>query len=477
MTATLAPRPVPARPRPPVAPAIQHADVDGVPALRVDVPGQPFVAVRLLWPNGWLSEPAGREGVANLTARTMAESSAALSADAFAMELERHGMFVEAGASPDSFEWYGHALASAISRGLEIGLEGLVRPRLGATEIERQRGQVLDARRRNRAEPGQLAREVLRGTIFPEQRFAYSGAGTFASLAALTPADVADHHAGLLAGPAVLVVAGDVSRLEGLTLPPAVRELIGPSALPAVPALTAPATDVLEDGAVAPGAGQAAAAGPATAPIGARTVLIDRPGSVQSVLALGHEGPAASASDSVALAVGETLAGGTFTSRLNHQLREVRGFTYTARARFHRMRGLGLFEVITAVDTPVTVPALLDVDRVIERLLADGPSAAEIEDARSYLLVRQPLQLETVNDVASVISQHLASGLPPDYLAQVQRELPGIERPAVVAALRRHLRPRDLVRVIVGDAAVVHAPLEDAGFGPVEVLRPEDLPG
>lgn len=203
-----------------------------------------------------------------------------------------------------------------------------------------------------------------------------------------------------------------------------------------------------------------------------RIVVVDRPGSVQSELRLGHVGIRRTSSDYFPLLVFNALLGGTFTSRLNQRLREERGFTYGVRSRFRTRRLPGPFIISTAVETAVTADAVMDTVGVLEEVLDEGPTEDEVSSARDYIVGVFPLRFETVSQVSSRVAELIVYDLPEDYHATYRDRVREVTPESAVDAARRNVRPDEMAVVVAGDAEEVRGPLEDLGLGPVEVVSP-----
>ncbi len=181
-----------------------------------------------------------------------------------------------------------------------------------------------------------------------------------ASVAALSVDEVIAFHRQWFGRPGTLVVVGDLDRLD--------LDALGAAAFAGAteggPLLEGPLEITLHGG--------------------RRILLVDRPGSVQSTLRLGHPAPPRTHPDYVPMMLAATVLGGAFTSRLNHLIREVRGYTYGIRSDFGLSRRFGRFLVSSAVQTAVTAPALVDAVGEIERTRTDGVTEPELAVARSW---------------------------------------------------------------------------------------------
>jgi zinc protease len=202
---------------------------------------------------------------------------------------------------------------------------------------------------------------------------------------------------------------------------------------------------------------------------------VDRPGSVQAELRIGHLGIARSSPDYFPLRVFNAVLGGTFTSRLNLNLRERNGFTYGVRSAFRTRRARGPFVVSTGVGTDVAVAAVRECLAEIDTILADGPTEAEVAAVKDYLIGVFPLTMETTSQLAGQMGNLVTHDLPDDYYARWRDEMAAVGASEAREAGRRCLRPGDLRIVVVGDAAALRGGLEELGVGPVETVDPVAL--
>jgi predicted Zn-dependent peptidase len=160
-----------------------------------------------------------------------------------------------------------------------------------------------------------------------------------------------------------------------------------------------------------------------------------------------------------------TVLGGAFTSRLNHLIREVKGYTYGIRGSYAMTRRFGRFEVAAGVQTAVTVPAVADTLGEIARTQLDGVTEGELEVARSWRAGQLSVDMQTPGSIAGALSTLVVHGLPDDYYATLRRDYLSATVEQVSAAAAAHLHPAGLTLVIEGDAAVVRDELVAADIG------------
>jgi predicted Zn-dependent peptidase len=321
--------------------------------------------------------------------------------------------------------------------------------------VARLRDERLNDLMQARAEPRRRVEWAFNETIYaPSSPYARPQGGVEETVGPLERGAVAARHAALLdPAAATLIVAGDLRDLPVAELAEATfgkwtsqgqrREPYAPDA--------------------------------SEHPAGARVVLVDRPGSAQSEIRVGHAGVPRRIPDFHAVVVMSTILGGLFNSRLQRLLREERGYTYGIGAGFDMRRSAGPFGVRTAVQTEVTVPALRDILEQVGGMLTGPPSEAELNEAREYLVGVFPLRFETPGQVAAALAGLVIHGLPDDELDRYRPAVAAVTADEVAVAARAHLRPQDASIVLVGDAARIESELEVASFAPLAIVS-EPLP-
>jgi zinc protease len=203
---------------------------------------------------------------------------------------------------------------------------------------------------------------------------------------------------------------------------------------------------------------------------GRRVVLVDRPGSVQSELRVGHLGIERADPRYFAALVMAALLGGVFGSRLNHRLREELGYTYGARCSFDPRRAVGPFTASAAVETEVTVDAIREVVAQLERIRIEAPGEQELAEVRDFLVGVFPLRFETTAGIAAAIEPVALYGLPEDYWLTYRSQIEAVTVDDVLDVARRLIRPDEALILLTGDAARLRDELAEAGLGPLEVI-------
>jgi predicted Zn-dependent peptidase len=192
-------------------------------------------------------------------------------------------------------------------------------------------------------------------------------------------------------------------------------------------------------------------------------MLVDRPGSVQSTLRIGHRSPERATPDYVPMTLAATVLGGAFTSRLNHLIREVKGYTYGIRGSYAMSRRFGRFEVAAGVQTAVTVPAITDTVGEIARTQLDGVTEDELSVARSWRAGQLSVEMQTPGAIVGALSTLVLHGLPDDYYPKLRQQYLEATVEQVSEAAARHLSVDGLTLVVEGDGEAVRAELAEFG--------------
>ena len=296
-----------------------------------------------------------------------------------------------------------------------------------------------------------------RAVFGPDHPYGRSGDGTPASLEALSRDDLAAFHdRAFEPDNAALVVVG---ALTWEAAEPRLEAAFGAEAWAA-----------REGAASAMGIAEPAQVGPRA------ITFVDKPGAAQSVIRIGRIGAARSTPDYEALLVLNTILGGSFTSRLNQNLRERNGYSYGARSSFDFRTVSGPFLAYADVQTDVTAPALTEFVHELTAIREPVP-ADELAKARDNLALSFPEPFATVAGTAAMVGALWLDGLPPDTYATYATAVRAVTADDLARVARQYIDPDRMVVVVVGDWSVVGDEVQALGLGPVEVLSVEDVLG
>ncbi len=452
MSPVVAQRPTPGAPRPYEFPPFErHRLGNGLTVMTVDLPGRGLVSATLLLRNGAADEPASHAGATVMAARALSEGTERYDAIALTEAAERLGASLHAEAGWDAFSLGVDVPAARLGPALELLEEMAARPTFPASEVERLRDERLNDLLQARADPRRRVEEAFAGTIFSQSSPYHRPAGGRRETVEGLDADRlrAAYRRGFDPAQVTLIVGGD---LTGLDVTGMTGELFGsweraPEAVPSRPPLS--------EGAVTE-----------------RLVrVVHRPGAVQTEIRVGHLGLPRRIDDFHALSVMGSILGGLFNSRLNMKLREEKGYTYGSGASFDLRRAAGPFVARAAVNTEVTVPAIVDLLGELRRMRDTRVTDAELRAARDYLIGVFPLRFETPGPVIGALAGLVTHGLPDDELARYRPSIEAVTIDGVQTAARAHIRPDVTAVVLVGDVEAFGSDLEAADLGRMVIER------
>lgn len=372
--------------------------------------------------------PPGKSGLAALTARMMSEATRQRDAQGLAEHVEALGTTLWSDVGRDYLSLGLTVLSADVGAGLSVLGEAVRQPRFDAKDYARVQGEWLDGLASERQEPARLASLVgLRAVLGPH--LGAPVAGSIADVKRLTVKDLAAfHRAHVVAEDSAVIVVGDVEEAS-------VRALVAtafagfsgkPWTRPAPPPL--PRTDAR------------------------RWLWVERPGSTQTALFAVQLFPKRGEAGDDARDVWSNVAGGLFTSRLNHNLREEHAYTYGVRSGVVAARDFGLFTVATRVRADATSAALREIDGELAALRGPRPvSPSELTRARADLVQSLGTHLLSAASIADDFSELFVYGLPADHLATFRSRVEGVAPADLVTEAARVDTSRFVV-VGVGDA-------------------------
>lgn len=427
-------------------PSFERRTLDsGLRVVACHLPGRPMAAGRLVLEAGAVTEPVGFAGIGLLAARSLPEGTQSLDGHALAEAMEGMGAEIRAEVSYDAMQVRLDVPASRLGSALGLMADVVRRPAFREDEVRRLQQERLDQLAQEKSVPDALASRAFEQSVFvPGTAYARSIGGDIESVSALTPARIEEFYLSrVAAAPATLVLAADLSDVD-------LDHVLAPfGSWPSTGVDTAE-PDVREVEAA-----------------GRRVVLVDRPGSVQSTLVMGHGGPPRRIDDYVAIGTMAMCLGGVFGSRLNMKLREEKGYTYGAHAGFDFRRHGGSFSCRTAVQTEVTADAVADAVGEITRTAAEGIPESELAPVREYRVGVFPIAYERPAAVAIGLADMVVHDLPADWFDRVRADMAAVTAEDVSAAAARRLAADRMAIVVVGDGSRVRDSLAALDIGPV----------
>jgi zinc protease len=423
---------------------------NGLTVLVAPTHSLPVVTVLAVVDAGAVAEPAGQEGVAELTAHALNEGTPKYDGETLTDYLEQLGTSVGGAANWDSASLSMTVLRDNLDNAFAHFVEVLAAPTFPAAAIERLKAERMAELMQIESEPRELADEKFDEYVYDAaSRFRLPLGGTRESVGRLTRDEVVAFHASRYQPSATtLIIVGDAD-------PDSVERMVA-EALAAWPGVAVPRATANDK------------------PVRAtRSIRIVRKGDApQSEVRIGHVGVPRTHPDYFSITVMNAVLGGLFSSRINLNLREAHGYTYGASSAFDWRREAGPFVVGTAVASDVTVAAIQETIKEIDRMRAEPISESELSLATSYLEGVFPIRYETTAAIAAALATLTIYGLAPDWYDTYRTRMSAVTVSDVLDAARRHVHSESMQIVIVGDAEAIRGPLEALAFGPLDVVSP-----
>jgi zinc protease len=399
----------------------------------------PIVSMTVAQRTGAVHDPVGKEGLARLTARLVRRTGAGLSTEALDERIDSLGasLGVDVGQSVATIG--GTVITRSLETFADLLVDVLGRPSLAEQEFGKLKRETLADLIEMRENDRELGQRWFRRKLFEGHPYTRSVSGTAASLSTIELSDVQSHYARSLTGQnLVFAFAGDIREDRARSIAARITQ--------ALPTGTPP-TDTLHEPSLA---------------AGRRLVVVDKPDRTQTQILIGCLGTHPHDADHVALLVGNTIFGGTFTARLMREVRSKRGWSYGAYSNLpydrHR-RGFSLWTFPKASDAAPCVALELS---LLEKWWQDGVTPRELAWAKRYLVRSHAFSVDTAGKrVGQLLDETLYSlpdGYHRDYLARIQ----AVTVDEVNGAIRSRITPEDLVISVVGTAKEILEPVRAA---------------
>jgi zinc protease len=413
-------------------------------------PALPLVAADLVVRSGSDANPVDAPGLAGFTAQMLEQGTATRSAPQIADEIAQLGAFLDSGSSADASTVSLLSLKPAFAQALDVLADVVRNPAFPTAEVERQRASRLGDLTAQREDPAAVASVAAAGALYgPRHPYGYGQLGTEPAIRDATRDDLYTfwrrHY---VPENAALVVSGDISGAE--------LKALAEARFGAWPRADAPRT--------APGEPQTTKA---------RLVVVDKPGAPQTALRVTAIAAARTTPDYPALEVMNAALGGLFSSRINQDLREAKGYSYGVSSQFRYDRTPGPFIIAGSVRTDVTGPSVAAILKQVQGMREQPMGSAELAGARNSQVLSLPERFETNEGIGASLADTFVYGLPLDYYSRLPAQFARVTAQEALAAARKYLAPERMVVVAVGDRAKIAPQLDALKLGAPE-LRDSD---
>jgi zinc protease len=401
----------------------------GVESWLVEDHSVPIVTLSFGFAGGAALDPAGKEGTASMAAALFDEGAGNYDSAAYHRRLDELAGALDFAAGQDELTGSLRMLKRNLTETADLLRVALGDPRFAEDAVERIRADTIALLARQARNPRSLAGRLWMRDAFEDHPYGKDSAGTPASVAAVTRADLVDfvarhvHRKGLVVG-----AVGDITAAELAGL---LDRVFG--GLP-------PGDDGAEIAEASPG--------------DAGALVVRRTAVPQSVVSFGQAGPKRDDADWYpAYVLNDIIGGGGFRGRLMKEIREKRGLAYGVSTALVPYRHAGLILGSIATENSRVAESIALIRAEWQRMRDEGPSEAELRDAKAYLAGSFPLSLDSTRRIAGVLVQMQTDKLGIDYLDRRAGLIGGVTLDEARAVARRLYDPARLSFAVVGDPA------------------------
>ena len=406
----------------------------------------PLVSVYLVIPRGAETDSVKQAGLTFLMADLLDEGAGKLGALELSERLQSLATDVGVSTSVDVVGVYMNTIAENFGASMDLFADIVRRPKFDEKEFQRRKAQAVAQALANEADPHTGRRAAVTRGLFGDGYAGSAPTGTPDTLGALALSDIKAQFARLMVSEgATFVVVGGISK-EAVAehLERTFGDWGGKAKTEARP--LSPAADA------------------------GKLYFVDYPGAAQSVIGVARRVPGADAEDLFPASVFNRSFGESFTSRVNLNLREDKGYTYGAGSAIQRFRKVGLFGIFSDVRTDVTRASLDEVLRELSEVCSSRPLTADERDASvNGLLLGFPSTFESINEVASRFGQLPVYGRPLDWYQHWPERTKAVSLEQANEVGKRYCDKSQFVLAVAGDKAKVLPTLEGIGYAPVEI--------
>lgn len=420
-----------------VTDAIQKwTDPSGATVYLIEKHDLPYVNFEATFRTGSLSDPIGKEGLAGLTAELMTRGAGDKSRNELEGALDLLGSEIDASVDHGSLTISGDALVRNLDPVMNIFQDVLLYPRFEQDEFARLKRETESDIVRLQDQDRALNRRFYDRYLFGTHPYGRPEDGTLAGLKAITLDDVQTHYKShLKASNMIFGFSGDVNREQ-------VEEIIQ-KLLKKIPEGKAPALSLPE----------------LPSSMGRQVLLVDKPDRTQNQLLVGHRGPATPSKDLYSLDIVNTLFGGTFTARLNHEIRDQRGWSYGAYSYVESEPVAGTFTMWTFPASQDAMKTTKLMIRLFEDLKTKPLDKKEVEFARQYIINSFAFRIDTPEKLLDEAIRADLHGWPDDYLETYVDKIKAVSLEEVNQAVQTWLDPENFLMVMLCTAAGFEEPM------------------
>jgi zinc protease len=411
----------------------------------------PVVNFTLLVDSGYAADPANAPGTASFAQRMLEEGTPTRDSLKIGDEFEALSANFGAGANLDWATVNLNTLKITMDKALDIYGDLILHPAYPQKEFDRLQKERLAGIRREKVDPQAMGLRVIPQLLYGKGHpyaVPFTGTGNEASLTKMTREDLVQwHNTWFKPNNATLLIVGDTTLAE---VTPKLEKIFAGWKAGDVPKKNVAKVEMTQKPEV---------------------YLIDRPGSGQSIIFGGLLAPPRNDPDAIPIQLVNQVFGGTFSSRINMNLREDKHYSYGSFAAMPPARGQRPYFSIAPVQTDKTKESLVEMVKEYNDIIGTKPiTGQELQHEQSNATLALPGQFETVQQLAGAYSQILQYGLPEDYFNTFTQKATSVTPDSANAIAKKLIQPKHVVWVVVGDMSKVEHGIEELNLGEIHKI-------
>lgn len=434
-------------------PAIQKFTLsNGLPVVLMEKHTVPLVQINLQVNAGSFDDPSGKEGLSSFAMDLLDEGAGSLNSLQLADEIDFLGAQIGTFSRSFTSEINCNTPVAKLDGALKLMSDIALKPTFSESEIERVRKLRLSSLLQAYDDAGTIAQRAFNKLLF-DTSTPYGKFATAQSIQSYTKDDLEMFHkTNFISGNSTLIIVGDVTKESIL---PQLEKYFSSYPGGKIAKLTKPTPQQVK---------------------GRTIYIIDKPGAAQSVIRIGKIGTSRTDADYNSIIVMNTILGGSFTSRLNNNLREQHGYSYGAGSGFSFWPMAGPFSASSSVQTDVTGPALGEFFNEFNKIRKPIPEE-EFVRGRNYDALGFAGDFETNANIASALGDMVFYNLPDTYFNSYVDKALAVTKKNVEAVAKKYITPENMLVVIVGDRAKIEEGVNKFNLGKITFLSIEDVLG
>ncbi len=405
---------------------------NGMTVLLMEQHEVPLIGFSFIIKAGSIADPAGKEGLAEITGGLLRKGTKTRSSDKISAELDFIGGQLSAGAGPDYTSGRAEFVKKDVGKGVDLLADTMLNPTFPQDEVDKLLKQSIDGIKAGKDQAQGVIGYYYNAYLYGNHLYGRPTEGDERSLASITRDDVVKFYQTYYTpSNTILAVVGDFNPAE---MERKLSEKFG-----GWPEKAAPAINLTDAQPVQ----------------GKRLLLVDKPDSTQTYYQIGNIGIARNNPDRIYIGVINTLFGGRFTSMLNDALRINSGLTYGARSSFDQRKVRGPFAISTFTSNATTEKAIDMTLDVLRRLHEKGITEADLKSAKNYIKGQFPPQIETNDQLAGLIAQLEFYGLDERDINDYYAKIDAMTMADAQRVIKQYFPLDNLVFVLIGKASEI----------------------